>query len=308
MIVAAIVGAYFTDVFSTGLNEFDKPNVLEAKINGPLTSIVGESISFSGGDSHPSQDIRKYEWDFGDGTSGKEGLSVSKIYDHAGQYTVTLKITNNLGQVNSETHRINIISEPIIPPPINTEEPPYTEQESDESVKPDPEPVTSTENTKELNLHPGWSIETERLNYENSKVVYSIQKYNPRNLEVEYILEGAEPGKKYGYGIQIFHETTSHCIDTFGQFKAKNCKEVTFQNNKRVKTAVNFYNEGSGDRIIVNEHGMGSKTIVFENIKPGDYEMAFKVNKVISSKDQRAVFQTTEHFGDKKTTTSIRIR
>ncbi len=63
----------------------------------PTSSQAGETVSFSAADStDPDGYIKKYEWDFGDGTKD-EGVSVTHAYKAPGTYNVTLTVTDNGG-------------------------------------------------------------------------------------------------------------------------------------------------------------------------------------------------------------------
>ena len=63
----------------------------------PTSSQAGETVSFSAADSTDVDGyIKKYEWDFGDGTKGK-GVRVDHVYAAPGTYKVTLTVTDNGG-------------------------------------------------------------------------------------------------------------------------------------------------------------------------------------------------------------------
>jgi PKD repeat protein len=74
----------------------------KAVFSTPITSSdVGETVSFSAaGSTDPDGYIVKYEWDFGDGTTG-EGLNVTHDYAAPGNYKVTLKVTDNGGATST---------------------------------------------------------------------------------------------------------------------------------------------------------------------------------------------------------------
>jgi hypothetical protein len=55
---------------------------------------VGELIFFTAG---PTEDVARYEWDFGDGSSHRYGRNVEHAYSSADSYTVTLFITMTSG-------------------------------------------------------------------------------------------------------------------------------------------------------------------------------------------------------------------
>lgn len=65
-----------------------------AAIKAADKSTVGASIPLDGGDSKDDSAIDKYAWDFGDGSTG-EGKSVSHAYAKAGDFTVTLTVTDD---------------------------------------------------------------------------------------------------------------------------------------------------------------------------------------------------------------------
>lgn len=58
-------------------------------------------------------DITKYEWDFGDGTSGS-GMNVSRTYTTAGTFIVVLMVTDNRGDSDSTQKTIHVT--PAEPP------------------------------------------------------------------------------------------------------------------------------------------------------------------------------------------------
>jgi len=72
---------------------------------------VNENITFNASSSYdPDGTIVKYEWDFGDGSKA-EGKVVTHSYSKAGDYTVTLTVTDDEGATNSTTKKI-----PVPPP------------------------------------------------------------------------------------------------------------------------------------------------------------------------------------------------
>ncbi len=81
-----------------------------------ITACSGDVINLSGSASKDADnDLLKYSWDFGDGTTD-EGLSVTKIYNEAGIYVATLKVTDNSGLECNEdidTKVITIIESPV---------------------------------------------------------------------------------------------------------------------------------------------------------------------------------------------------
>ncbi|NOU50925.1 PKD domain-containing protein [Pseudoalteromonas sp. JBTF-M23] len=72
-----------------------------AKVNGPYSGNAGEAIAFSSeGSSDAEGEIASYQWDFGDGNQSAQA-NPSHIYDNAGEYTVTLTVTDSQGLSNT---------------------------------------------------------------------------------------------------------------------------------------------------------------------------------------------------------------
>jgi PKD repeat protein len=88
-----------------------------AVISGPTSGLVEESLTFDGsGSSDSDGDIASYAWDFGDGSTGNGGITVSHVYEQAGTYQVTLTVTDDGGSTGEITHSVQITEEP---PPAN---------------------------------------------------------------------------------------------------------------------------------------------------------------------------------------------
>lgn len=72
------------------------------------TGTVGVALSFSGSlSSDPNGTIQSYAWNFGDGTNGS-GMSVSKTYSTAGNYTVTLTVTDICNATGTDTALVTV--------------------------------------------------------------------------------------------------------------------------------------------------------------------------------------------------------
>jgi len=79
-----------------------------AVIKAPNQGTAGQPLAFDGSSSTPgSGQIVKYEWSFGDGTTGS-GAQVTHAYAMAGDFTVTLTVTGADNLTASATHAIRI--------------------------------------------------------------------------------------------------------------------------------------------------------------------------------------------------------
>jgi len=75
------------------------------------TPAPGESVSFdASGSSDPDGTIASYSWAFGDGATDS-GQTASHSYDSAGDYTVTLTVTDDAGATGTASTTVSISSE-----------------------------------------------------------------------------------------------------------------------------------------------------------------------------------------------------
>jgi PKD repeat protein len=72
---------------------------------------TGLACSFdASGSSDPDDEIASFAWSFGDGSSPATGRTVSHTYAKAGNYTVTLTVTDNAGVPGTTSKAFNPIS------------------------------------------------------------------------------------------------------------------------------------------------------------------------------------------------------
>ncbi|HSM07850.1 MAG TPA: PKD domain-containing protein, partial [Gemmatimonadota bacterium] len=84
---------------------------------GPASPETGEVVSFDGsGSSDSDGTIASYAWDWGDGSAAGSGVSPMHSYGSAGDYTVTLTVTDDQGGTD-QTSQVVSVSDP--PPPPN---------------------------------------------------------------------------------------------------------------------------------------------------------------------------------------------
>ena len=74
-----------------------------------------DNITFDGSNSTDDGTIVEYEWDFGDGTSvlSSNQPTILHAYEDPGQYTVTLTVTDDMGNSSSCTAPVLILDDPI---------------------------------------------------------------------------------------------------------------------------------------------------------------------------------------------------
>jgi len=87
-----------------------------ANAGGPYNGLVDKQITFNGSKSYdPDGNVTSWNWNFGDGTNGNQETA-SHIYNEAGNYTVTLTVTDNGGKTGSDTTKAYIMEKPNNPP------------------------------------------------------------------------------------------------------------------------------------------------------------------------------------------------
>jgi heat shock protein HslJ len=92
-----------------------------AIISGPSQATAGVSAVFDGSSSTPIGGIASYTWNFGDGGSAN-GATVNHAFGQAGQYVVTLVVSNAAGQTNQATLVVQVNpAQPTAPAPLPLE-------------------------------------------------------------------------------------------------------------------------------------------------------------------------------------------
>ena len=86
--------------------EYDIPPVADA--DGPYQGTTGVTIQFDGtGSSDVDGTITTYQWNFGDGQAGS-GAAPTHAYTTAGDYTVTLTVTDNNGLTDDDQTTVTV--------------------------------------------------------------------------------------------------------------------------------------------------------------------------------------------------------
>ena len=89
----------------TETSEAPVPVVIISASPDPTTA--GGTTTFDGSQSYSGVDIASFSWDFGDGATA-EGATIDHAYAAAGEYTVTLTVTDVNGQVAAGQYPITV--------------------------------------------------------------------------------------------------------------------------------------------------------------------------------------------------------
>jgi hypothetical protein len=112
-ITASVVGSDYANLRATTLNiRVIGPGVPVARFTiTPETPIAGAQAVFDGTTSTVGfgAELVTWAWNFGDGTSA-QGPVVSKTFDAAGTYPVTLTVIDNLGRMRATTIPVTVIA------------------------------------------------------------------------------------------------------------------------------------------------------------------------------------------------------
>jgi PKD repeat protein len=100
-----------------------------ASAGGPYDGVEGSALSFDGAAStDPAEQGLSFAWDFGDGVSGA-GVAPAHAYGDNETYTVSLTVTDVLGQVSSSTTTativnaaptLGLVAAPVDPQPVGS--------------------------------------------------------------------------------------------------------------------------------------------------------------------------------------------
>ena len=96
-------------------DNYDAP---EANAGNNVFCYVGEKVNLDGSGSSAStgSSIVKYEWDFeSDGRIDAEGARTSSTFPKKGRYTVTLRVTDSIGETDTDTLIITVGNKPPTP-------------------------------------------------------------------------------------------------------------------------------------------------------------------------------------------------
>ena len=201
----------------------NKPPVAEA---GPDREVyVGVTIHLNGAGSHdPDGTINEYHWFPGDG-SHKSGITVKHVYEEAGNYTVSLSVTDNNGATSTDECTVTVESPPApisddVSEEISANQTSYVLDASDDTD------TTVKVNTKktvivtvikyESNPHPEDPMPEEGVpKYADILISDPDAVVWPIYVEMSYTDEEIEGLNESSLGIYYwFNETWQRCSDT----------------------------------------------------------------------------------------------
>ena len=93
-----------------GLPPDTSPPVADAGVDQTVNE--NSQVSFNASSSSDNVGIASCEWDFGDGTTG-QGLATTHTYSEPGTYNVTLTVTDEVGNSNTNSITVTVEEAPI---------------------------------------------------------------------------------------------------------------------------------------------------------------------------------------------------
>lgn len=84
----------------------------------PISPLEGDRVFFNATASTASEghEIVSYKWNLGTSNGTASGISVSKVYNTAGSFTITLTVTDDAGQTGTASQTLNVVTETPTPP------------------------------------------------------------------------------------------------------------------------------------------------------------------------------------------------
>ncbi|WP_028892116.1 T9SS C-terminal target domain-containing protein [Tenacibaculum sp. 47A_GOM-205m] len=127
---------YLYEGISTKKSTYFVPPAANFTISGGYC--IGNVVTFTDNSSSPNGAIVSWEWDFGDGTTSTE-QNPTHSYTDLGSFTISLKVTDVIGETNSITKSFNVQSPKarFVANPTRGQATPHTVFFTDQSTLPD---------------------------------------------------------------------------------------------------------------------------------------------------------------------------
>ncbi|WP_185903632.1 collagenase [Hathewaya massiliensis] len=120
-------GGYSISKTTVGVKDLSENQLPVVYMEVPTTAYVDKEVTFYGkGTYDPDGSVAGYQWDFGDGSDVSYVQNPTHLYRKKGEYTVTLKVMDNSGQMTEKTKKI-VVTDPVYP--INRETEPNDSKE-----------------------------------------------------------------------------------------------------------------------------------------------------------------------------------
>ena len=82
----------------------------------PSSGTAPLTVQFDGSASTDADgSIASYQWNFGDGSAAGTGVTTGHVYQSAGTYSVTLRVSDNVGASGSTTQQVTVAAKPPSP-------------------------------------------------------------------------------------------------------------------------------------------------------------------------------------------------
>jgi hypothetical protein len=186
----------------------DLPQPLSCDANGPYEGLIGEDIEFDG---TATGGIPPYEylWDYGDGNTSSGDPHPTHNYANAGNYTVTLTVTDSEDNIATDTTWVVINSPPNAPTITgpNGGEP-------------------GTEYTFTFNA----------VDIDGDDVKFHIEWGDGTSDTTSFVASGTDEDASNIWAVKGTYTITAYAEDSYGQAGPETTKEVNMPRNKAVQT------------------------------------------------------------------------
>lgn len=243
-----------------------------ADANGPYIGVLSSAITFSSdGSNDPDGEVDAYLWDFGDGQTSN-AANPSHIYAAAGNYIVTLTVTDNTGQSSAPDVTSAYVAEPsgdTVPLTFDNFEQGFgnfTSGGNDALLYTGG--VHSSDGTNALNIQDDRGINSAGF-FTNS---IDIRSFSSIEIDFHYSADGVETGEDFF--VQFFDGSAWRTIATFVagvDFQAGDLGDdfdtLEFQNPKLIVSRSD-YNFSSNMRIrFLNDANGNSDDIYIDEVR-----------------------------------------
>ena len=226
-----------------------------ADANGSYAGFVDVPLIFNGSGSTDDGMIESYEWDFGDNYNGN-GVSPTHTYREAGKYTITLTITDDGGETDTDTTYAIITNKSNNPPRKPTLEGP-TNGDKDILYSYSVKSTDIDNNSIKYILNWGDGTNTASDFFENDTIYKTLHKWTDAGI---YSVTACAKDENNATSemVRITVLIDSHYVENIGYLLDNDGDETydSFHENKTgVETDVEKQNDG---KYLIDEDGDGN--------------------------------------------------